>query len=189
MSDDLFTGRLVRLCPPNPDTDAEMIARWKDDSEYSRLESTDPALPWLARSVKAEMERAIQEDRRYEFAFVIRTLADDRAIGFIDLDGIEWPHGDGWVGIGIGEREYWGKGYGTDAMEVLLRFAFVELNLHRVSLNVFEYNPRAIRSYEKVGFVAEGWIRQALLREGRRWDKLCMGILREEWEKRQRACD
>ncbi len=89
------------------------------------------------------------------------------------------------MGIGIGEREYWGNGYGTDAMRAILHFAFTELNLYRVSLNVFEYNPRAIRSYEKAGFVAEGRQRQVLNRDGRRWDVIYMGILHEEWERRQ----
>jgi RimJ/RimL family protein N-acetyltransferase len=86
-----------------------------------------------------------------------------------------------FVGIGIGERAYWGKGYGTDAMKVALRFAFTEINLERVTLNVFEYNPRAIRSYEKAGFKHEGRMRGALLKDGRRWDMIYMGILREEW--------
>jgi len=95
----------------------------------------------------------------------------------------EWTHGDGWIGLGLGEREDWGKGYGTDAMRVMLRFAFTELNLYRVSLDVFEYNPRAIRSYEKAGFVFEGRMRQWMRRDGRRWDFVYMGILREEWER------
>jgi RimJ/RimL family protein N-acetyltransferase len=85
------------------------------------------------------------------------------------------------VGLGIGETNYWSKGYGTDAMNVLLRFAFIEINLRRVTLTVFEYNPRAIRSYEKAGFRHEGRKRQLLHREGKRWDELYMGILREEW--------
>ena len=89
------------------------------------------------------------------------------------------------MGIGIGERDCWGKGYGTDAMRVVLRFAFVELNLHRVGLNVFEYNPRAIRSYEKAGFVEEGRLRGFLHRNNRRWDLIFMGILRDEWERTQ----
>jgi RimJ/RimL family protein N-acetyltransferase len=67
-------------------------------------------------------------------------------------------------------------------MRVMLRYAFRELNLHRVTLTVFEYNPRAIRSYEKAGFVVEGRLRNWLNREGRRWDMIHMGILREEWE-------
>jgi RimJ/RimL family protein N-acetyltransferase len=66
-------------------------------------------------------------------------------------------------------------------MNVILRFAFDELNLYRISLNVFEYNQRAIRSYEKVGFVVEGREREFLRRAGRCWDMIFMGILREEW--------
>ena len=108
-------------------------------------------------------------------------LEDDRLIGYIGLEGDIFPHGEAFVGIGIGERELWGKGYGTDAMKVILRYAFQELNLRRVSLDTFEYNPRAIRSYEKAGFVHEGRAEDFLYREGRRWDLIFMGILREEW--------
>jgi len=81
-------------------------------------------------------------------------------------------------------RADWGKGYGTDAMRVLLRFAFTEINLHRVSLTVFGYNPRAIRSYEKAGFVVEGRARQRLRRDGQWWEVVYMGILKDEWKER-----
>ena len=64
---------------------------------------------------------------------------------------------------------------------LILRYAFLELNLQRVSLDVFDYNQRAIRSYEKAGFTLEGRQRGVLLREGKRWDLVYMGILREEW--------
>ena len=104
-------------------------------------------------------------------------------IGFIELDGFNWPAREVWVGIGIGDREFQGRGYGTDAMRLVLRFAFLELNLNRVSLTVFEYNQRGIRSYEKAGFKEEGREREALERDGKRWDMLFMGILREDWEK------
>jgi RimJ/RimL family protein N-acetyltransferase len=97
---------------------------------------------------------------------------------------VNWPGRDAFVGLGIGEPEYWNKGYGTDVMNTLLRFAFTEINLRRVTLTVFEYNPRAIRSYEKAGFRHEGRKRQLLNREGKRWDELYMGILREEWMER-----
>jgi RimJ/RimL family protein N-acetyltransferase len=70
-------------------------------------------------------------------------------------------------------------------MQVILRFAFEELNLYRVSLDVFEYNPRAVRSYEKAGFSHEGRLRRCLNRNGRRWDLIYMGILRDEWFARQ----
>ena len=66
-------------------------------------------------------------------------------------------------------------------MKLVLRYAFTELNLRRVTLNVFEYNPRAIRCYEKLGFQHEGRVRKYLNREGRRWDLMYMGIMKEEW--------
>jgi RimJ/RimL family protein N-acetyltransferase len=86
------------------------------------------------------------------------------------------------VGLSIGARENWGKGYGTEMMHLLLRYAFMEVNLRRVTLAVFEYNPRAIRTYEKAGFRHEGRVRGRLKRDGKRWDMLIMGVLREEWK-------
>jgi len=181
MNTSLFHGQLVRLAAPNPETDAEALSRWQRDAEFLRLLDSDAARPLPVAQNKTDMEAIVA--RENSFAFMIRTLADDRVIGFIGLGRPQWTHGDAWLGIGLGDREYWGKGCGTDAMRVMLRFAFTELNLHRVSLGVFEYNPRAVRSYEKAGFVLEGRTRQDVRRDGRYWDSLWMGILREEWER------
>jgi RimJ/RimL family protein N-acetyltransferase len=120
-------------------------------------------------------------ERPNSIHLMIRILADDQAIGFISLGGINWVHGSAWVGIGIGDPAFWSKGYGTEAMQLLLHYAFDELNLYRVNLNVFEYNERAVRSYVKSGFVVEGRARRVFVREGRRWDFIYMGILRDEW--------
>jgi len=95
----------------------------------------------------------------------------------------KWNNGDVYVGIGIGDRDDWSKGYGTDAMKLAVRYAFLELNLHRVTLGVFEHNPRARRAYEKAGFVLEGRMRGDCLRDGQRSNTLWMGILRKEWER------
>ena len=179
MKTDLFTGTLVRLASANAETDVETVARFSRDSEYLRLMDSVPARPRSATSVKEGMEKEPEDNL---FFFHIRALDDDRLLGSIDVQVDSWPHGDGWIGIDIGERAEWGKGYGTDAMQVMLRYAFTELNLHRVSLNVFEYNTRAIRSYAKTGFREEGRARDFLHRDGRRWDLIYMGLLREEWE-------
>jgi RimJ/RimL family protein N-acetyltransferase len=159
----------------------EACARWNRDSEYLRLLDANSANQLSGRKISGWIERDQEKDTPGEYLFGIRTLEGDRLVGFIDLEGTMFPNGDAFVGIGIGDRESWGKGYGTDAMQVILRYAFQELNLRRVSLDTFEYNPRAIRSYEKVGFVHEGRARNFLNREGRRWDMLFMGILRQEW--------
>ena len=181
----LLQGELVRLVAANAEKDAELLAGWSRDSEYARQLDSDPAHPQSVRRAKEDIQKWMENESPDNFGFMVRTLADDRLIGFVGLDGIRWTHGDTFVGIGIGDPEYRGNGYGTDAMRVILRYAFTELNLHRVSLDVFEYNPRAIRSYEKAGFVVEGRQRQALNRDGRRWDVIYMGILREEWERQQ----
>lgn len=179
----LFQGELVRFVAAEPQLAAGLFAKWMRDSEFVRLLDTDPARLLSVDKYKEWFEKdLVEQQKNDELFFLIRTLEEDLTIGLIGLDGIQWVHGDAWVGIGLGEREYWGKGYGTDAMRILLRYAFEELNLHRLSLSVFEYNSRAIRSYEKVGFVIEGRARQFLNRDGRRYDMIFMGILRDEWK-------
>jgi RimJ/RimL family protein N-acetyltransferase len=174
---DILTGQLTRLAAVNSDTDAEIIARWSRDSQFWRLAHTDPALPETMRQVKREIA-----DRPIELqGFAIRTIADDRLIGLIGLYTIFWLHREAFMGINIGERDFWGKGYGTDALQGLLRYAFGELNLQRVSLSVLEGNERAMRSYEKCGFHYEGRERQVWAYDGRRWDEFYMGLLRDEW--------
>jgi len=181
----LFEGQLTRLVVDDPETIGKALSRWGRDSEYIRLLDTDQAMMWSSKKFKEWFEKDLEKDQWGENFFMIHTLAEDRLIGFVGLFGIHWHFGDAWVGIGIGERGYWGQGYGTDAMRLLLRYAFRELNLHRVTLGVFAYNPRAIRSYEKAGFRVEGRQRKALHRDGARSDILLMGVLREEWEKMQ----
>jgi RimJ/RimL family protein N-acetyltransferase len=86
------------------------------------------------------------------------------------------------LGIFIGEKAYWGKGYGAEVMRLLLDHGFKILNLNRIYLRVYENNHRAIRAYEKAGFVHEGRMRQAEYRNGNYEDVLLMSVLRSEWQ-------
>lgn len=177
MDYNFMKGRLVRLAAVDYEELASMIAKWSRDSEYWRFMASEASRPFSVNQTRAWFDKEPPDI----FHFLIRCLANDQVIGDIGLEGVRWNHGETFVGIGIGERDYWGKGYGTDAMQIILRYAFQELNLQRVALNVFEYNPRAIRSYEKAGFRHEGRVRDCLQRAGRRWDLIYMGITREEW--------
>lgn len=85
------------------------------------------------------------------------------------------------VGIFIGDKNYWNKGYGTDAMRILIRFIFEQMNINKIKLNVYEFNPRAVRCYEKCGFKKEGTLRQEIFRDGKYYDQYIMSILREEY--------
>jgi RimJ/RimL family protein N-acetyltransferase len=183
MSNDLFQGKLVRLSCEDPQVMAEAFARWNQNSEYMRLLDSDPAYLWSAKKLKEWFEKDLDTAMPNNLLFAIRALAGDKLIGFIAFDGINWTDRDSYVAIGIGEQDFWSKGYGSDAMRLMLRYGFTELNLHRISLTVFEQNPRGIRSYEKCGFKHEGRIREFLLRDGKRSDMLHMGILRSDWNR------
>ena len=178
----LFEGQLVRLTSEDPESVARGFARWMQDSEFVRMLETNPEPMFSVKKNQEWSEKDLNAENRSEFFFSIRKLEGDPALGFVVLHSIQWNHGEAWVSIGIGERDGRGKGYGSDAMRVVLRYAFRELNLYRVSLGVFGYNRRAIHCYEKVGFIHEGLRRLTMNRAGQRWDICQMGILLPEWE-------
>jgi RimJ/RimL family protein N-acetyltransferase len=181
MNSDMLRGELVHLTAENPEVMAGNFSRWNQDSGFVRLLDTYPPRLLSEKKWKEWLEKDLEKDPAGEAFFAIRKLDGDTLIGFVGLFDLFLQHGDTLVAIALGERENWGQGYGTDAMRIMLRYAFQELNLRRVGLIVFEYNPRAIRSYQKAGFVHEGRVREVMLRDGKRWDYLYMGILREEW--------
>ncbi len=108
--------------------------------------------------------------------FAVQTL-DGELIGSIGLHDLDWKERRATLGIVLGEKDFWGQGYGTDAITAVLRFAFDALNLHRVHLSVYAYNQRAIRCYEKCGFELEGRLRDSHYYDGQYHDELVMGIL------------
>lgn len=176
----IFTGNLLRLTAPQLD-DQEMFTLWTQDDEYMRLLDDDPVRP-QSMSNFASFGEAINSDNFY---FHLRTLESNQLIGFVVLFNLKWRNQTAEMAIGIGEKTFRGKGYGQDALNLILNYAFSELCLHRVSLTVLGYNARAIKAYEHVGFQHEGTHREAIQRDGQRYDLLLYGILRGEWQKRQ----
>ncbi len=177
----LLRGERVQLTALNRE-DAHIIAGWEQDTEFLRMLDASPAQPRGTDEIMRWMENG--QKARNNFLFGVRTTATAELIGWIELDGIQWTHGSAGVGIAIGSREYWGQGYGHEAMVLMLQFAFHELNLHGIHLTVFAYNTRAIALYERLGFRREGAYREYLHRDGQRYDMLIYGLLRREWEAR-----
>lgn len=178
---EILTGKLVRLAAFDPEEAGKAFSTWTRDSEYWRLMSSGAARLPSVREATKFFEKDVEEMDTGIYAFGVRTLADDTLIGEMVLDVVDWSARDAYVGLSIGDRANWGRGYGTEMMFLILRYAFMEVNLRRVSLAVFEYNPRAIRAYEKAGFRHEGRMRHLLNKEGQRWDMYIMGVLHEEW--------
>ena len=180
----LFESQDLRLGPIDYEKDPEIESKWTHDSDFMRLMDTSPARPMSAAMVKKhyeKLEKQLEEDKNLYY-FMIRSKAEDRLIGKLALQRIEWTNGNCFLQIGIGAAEDRQKGYGTQALQMLLRFAFAELNLFRVSAAVPEYNAGAIALCQKLGFTQEVCRRKALERDGRRWDLYIYGLLKDEWQ-------
>ena len=185
----LYEGQDIRFGPIDHEKDAEIEAKWTHDSDFMRMMDTAPARPQSPALIKKQYEKLEKqmEEKKNLYHFTVRAKVDDRLMGTAAVQGIEWANGNGFVRLGIGAAEDRGKGYGTQALQMLLRFAFAELNLFRVSAVVPEYNETAIALLKKFGFTQEVCRRKALERDGRRWDFYVFGLLKDEWQDRARA--
>ncbi|HET9909836.1 MAG TPA: GNAT family protein [Anaerolineales bacterium] len=180
----LFEGRDIRFGPIDHEKDPEIESKWTHDSEFIRLMEVNAARPMSAAILKKQyekIEKQVDDDKNF-FYFAIRAKEDDRLIGKALIQSVEWTNAYGWIHLGIGSAENRRKGYGSQALTLLLRFAFAELNLFRVSARVPEYNEAGIALFTKFHFVEEVRQRQALERDGRRWDILIFGLLISEWQ-------
>lgn len=180
----LFESELIRLAAPDPDADAEIESRWTRDPDYLHLLDAEPARPLAPIQIRKQLEEA-QKDKDL-FRFAIRTRADDRLVGFIRSRYIEWANGVITITMGIGEESDRNRGYGAQALALVVHYAFAELNLHRVTVSVPGYNQGAIRFFERAGFRVEVRRRQAIHRYRQRWDVVMLGLLRHEWSGERR---
>ena len=171
----MLTGTSVSLRAFEP-SDAETMWPWYQDHEFSVLDGN--VYPSSLESIR-EFLRSLQSPA---FADVSLGIEDNQRalIGIVRLKRVNAENRTADFGVAI-ERGHWNRGYGTDATRIILRFAFEEMNLHRVQLGVLEYNTRAIRCYEKCGFIEEGRQRRSKFRDGRYWDNIMMGILDREF--------
>jgi RimJ/RimL family protein N-acetyltransferase len=119
---------------------------------------------------------------RETFPFGIALKEGQRLIGSCELRLGPAAHRTADLGIGIAEPEFQGRGYGAEAIRLLIGYGFETLNLHRIELKVFANNPRGIACYEKCGFKREGVLREARWWNGRWWDVFEYGILEREWQ-------
>jgi RimJ/RimL family protein N-acetyltransferase len=176
---DLLRGELVCLVRPTTE-DIIHITKWSADMEYQRLLRRGMVYPGSLEEHEAWFADMEKGERSYPFS--IRTLVEDRLVGVLVIKDIYWQARHCSFFIGLGNPEMRGRGYGSDAIRVMLKYVFLEMNLNRVGLEVLSYNEGAMRSYQRVGFKLEGTLRAFAYRDGVYYDMHIMGILRSEWE-------
>jgi RimJ/RimL family protein N-acetyltransferase len=175
----MLQGKLVRLRAPERG-DLPTFVRWFNDPEATRFLLRGPPMSlegeeqWYANLLKDE-----------EPVFCMETL-EGKLIGNIGIMHLDWTNRKADIGVMIGEKDYWSKGYGTEAINLLLEYMFEELNLERIGLYCDEANLRAQRSYQKCGFRVEGKLRHYLFKNGEFIDDVMMSILRSDWEEMER---
>ena len=103
-------------------------------------------------------------------------------IGNVKIEPIDYNNRKAEIGIMIGDKNFWGKGYGTEAMRLAVKFCFQDLDFNRVTLGVITDNIQAIKSYKKVGFVQEGVLRGDVIRDGKKYNRILMGLLKKEFK-------
>jgi RimJ/RimL family protein N-acetyltransferase len=156
--------------------------RWYADPEVVRLTRYQDGPMRPDEIERFFVARALGAD---SLSMAIHLAADDRLIGTCALSQLDSDNGSALFHITIGEKDSWGRGYGTEATQLMIDHAFGGLGLHRIGLTVFSFNERAIRSYRSCGFVVEGRAREAIWREGRWWDEISMSILDSDWATRR----
>lgn len=183
IKDSLFEAEHICLAPIQPENDAVIEARWTQDASYLRMLDREPARPSSPEQMKKRYE-AIEkevEEAGNLYYFTIRSRHDDRLVGFARIYRILWTIGRASIELGVGDPQLRGRGYGSEALRLLVRFAFSELNLAYLNAAIPAYNPAALRLFQRAGFVEQACLRQALYRDGRRWDLMIYGLLKDEW--------
>lgn len=176
MDNPFIVGQRIYLRPLD-EADLDRCLRWINDSEV--LVTLGRRHP-LGRTAEQEWLRE-QYKSEDQMTLAIVLVDGDRHIGNCGFNEIDYVNRCGMFGILIGEKDVWGQGYGPEAADLILGYGFEQLGLHRIGLEVYSHNPRALRAYEKAGFVREGVLRESYFRNGVYHDTIVMAVLESEW--------
>lgn len=172
----ILVGASVVLRPISA-ADATAMFDSLSDSESMRLTGTQENFTF--EQVQQHCERIEKADDRADFAIALKDNA--QYIGEAVLNDIDWENRSANYRIALAHNSLFGKGYGTESTRLIVDYGIRILNLHRIELEVYDFNPRAQHVYEKIGFVREGIRRDVLLWEGAYHNAIVMSILEHEY--------
>ncbi|MBN2076067.1 MAG: GNAT family N-acetyltransferase [Dehalococcoidales bacterium] len=178
----MLQGEKVVLRPVRR-ADIESFLKWFNDPEVTRY--LKMYLPMTEMAEEKFIEELGTTGAVAKVIFVIEAIdgKSTKPIGNIALSNIHPKDHHAVFGIAIGERDYWSKGYGTEAARLLIRYGFEQLNLHRINSSAFSFNERSIKLHKRIGFTEEGRQREADYKNGAYHDRVIFGLLRNEWQK------
>jgi len=171
-------GEKVFISPINHD-DYEVFTKWKNDLEDVVMMGWD-RVSYGVLMEKNNLENIAKNPENYQMCIVLKET--EQLIGYISLFDVDNINRTAKLGMQVGEKEYRGKGYGEEALELILSFAFKMLNINNVMLFVYEFNDKAINLYKKVGFKEIGRRRQAFYVNRVYFDEIFMDILSDEYK-------
>lgn len=164
--------------------DTEIYHKWRNDIDV--MQTTAPLLDVYHIEETEEFVQQVILGSQSSKSYIIVEKELKKPIGITSLINIDYKNRNAECIIDIGDKKAWGKGYGVEAMKLLLDLGFLEINLHRISLRVFSFNSRAIKLYEKLGFQQEGRSRESIFRDGKWHDIIHMSILQSEYAEKMR---
>lgn len=174
----VIAGERVRLVPPKPEM-LETFCRWFEDAEVTRY--LDNIFPFTLDAEREWFANVAKDKTQVLWAVMATDRAEERLVGTTSLGGIHPIHHSASSGNLIGEKGEWGKGYGTEAVGLRTRFAFEQLNLHKISSTVYLPNVGSQRVLEKAGYRTVGIAREHIWRNGEWMDAWLGEILRDDW--------
>ena len=175
----MLKGKLIELVKPEL-KHMPLLSKWRNNPEnrkfYREFEekSIEDQIYWY--------HEIMNKDNTW-YHFCIRPIGEAKIIGIVMLNHIHWVNKTGEFGITIGDKEFQGKGYGSDALLTLLLYGFFELNLNRIWCEVYSNNP-AIDLYKKIGFQEEGRLRSHIFKQNKYYDSFLLGMLKSEFQKK-----
>lgn len=173
----MYSGQLVKL-RAYKEEDIEKATVYINDEEVKKLMDSNIPFP-MTKWQEEEWVRSRKANTDFTYDFAIEDLKTGKYIGGCSINECDVKNRTCVVGIMIGDKEYWGKGYGSDALKVLIKFIFEEVNMNKIKLNVFSFNNRAIACYKKVGFKEEGILKKEIYRNGRYHDEIIMAMFKD----------
>lgn len=178
----MFEGKLVRLRSYRKE-DMKICLSFINDPLVTK--NIRPGIPFPYKyEDEIKWYESLNPMSEKNYSFAIEKIEDETYLGGCGINYVDWKNSFCEIGLFLG-KDFWNKGYGTDAMNILVKFIFNEMNLNKIKLFVYSFNDSARRVYEKLGFKTEGVLREEIYKEGKYYDEILMGLLKKDFIRMQ----